>query len=92
MTKIVTREEFDQAVEAIWGELEYQNELRRRTKDEANNIPGFTSLMNVYVRKTEEDFAMLPTNEPALHGLRKMAGIAIRGMVYCGVRRRGDAG
>lgn len=42
MPRKVTREEFDKAVEAIWSEIEYRNDLDRRTdEDEAKDIEGF---------------------------------------------------
>ncbi|RDJ35313.1 MAG: hypothetical protein DWQ19_10895 [Crenarchaeota archaeon] len=88
--KIVTREEFNEAVEALWTEIEYQNNLARRTSDEAKDVPGFVVLGNRYIRKIEDDWADQPgpVVEDALHGLRKVATIFLRGMVYCGVRPR----
>lgn len=85
----VTRKEFEEAMEAVWSEIEYQNSLPRRTEEaEAQEPPAFLTLGNVYNTKTAEDWAMQAGDEPALHGLRKLAGIYLRGMVYCGVRYR----
>ena len=98
MSKIVTREEFDQVVEALWSEMEYINNLPRRTDDEAKDVAGFLTLLRRYLRKVEDDWAdnagelQADTNTyqvpDALHGLRKIAGIAIRGMIYNGIRSR----
>lgn len=93
----VTRAEFDAAVEALWAELQYQDGLPIRTADEAKDVPGFLSLARVYMRKAEDAWATQPaTAQPdntvqvteALHGLRKIAAIAIRAMIYNGVVRR----
>ena len=91
MSRLVTREEFDKVCEAIWSELEYQNNLPRRTDDEAKDVPGFATLARRYMRKLEDDWADLPGTpqvEPALHGLRKLAAIFVRSMIYCGIRHR----
>ena len=90
----VTRAEFDAACEALWSEIQYQDGLRRRTDDEAKDIPGFLTLARRYERKIEDDWADLPGTgdpaqvEPALHGLRKVSAIYLRAMVYCGIRER----
>lgn len=91
----ITREEFDKATEAIWTEIEYQNNLPRRTEDsndktaEANDVAGFLTLARRYERKIEDDWADQPAPvEDALHGLRKVAAIFTRSMIYCGVRNR----
>lgn len=93
----ITRQDFDVAVEAIWSEIEYQNNLPRRTeaestKDatrEAHDVPGFLTLARRYERKIEDDWADQPAPvEDALHGLRKVAAIFTRSMIYCGVRDR----
>lgn len=79
----VTREEFDCAMEALWSEIEYQNSLPRRTDDEAKEIPGFLTLLRRYTRKTEDNWADLPGPvKSAEEGLRKIAAIALRGMIY----------
>jgi hypothetical protein len=93
--RTITREEFDVAMEAVWAELQYQNQLDRRTSDEAKSVPGFTTLGRHYLAKTEEAWvsqAAIETTgqvEEALEGLRKLAGIFVRGMIYCGIRKRG---
>jgi hypothetical protein len=95
--RIVSREEFDQVVEALWSEIEFQNNLPIRTDDEAKDVAGFLTLGRAYLRKTEDIW----TNNPgelqedgsvqvpeALNGLRKLAAIFVRGMIYNGIRKR----
>jgi hypothetical protein len=87
--RIVSREEFNIAVDAVWSEIEYQNSLAIRTdEDEALTPPGFFTLLNVYLRKGEVAWTDNAGTEPCLPFLRKLAGIAIRGMIYCGIRYR----
>jgi hypothetical protein len=97
MKKFVTREEFDLACEALWSEMEYINNLPRRTDDEAKDVPGFLSLARVYMRRAEDTWADQPGTvaadgsvqvEDALHAVRKVAGIMVRAMVYNGIRHR----
>jgi hypothetical protein len=97
MPRLVTRREFDEACEAVWTEIKYQNELPRRTEDEARDVPGFLTLLRRYIRKTENAWADnpgVPQSEglvqvpKALDGLRKVAAVAMRGMIYNGVRNR----
>lgn len=90
----VTRQDFDEAMDALWGELQYQDALPRRTNDEAKDVPGFLTLARRYERKVEDAWADNPS-EPvsgqvfeALDGLRKVAAIYVRAMVYNGVVRR----
>ncbi|MBY3263895.1 hypothetical protein HFO15_19915 [Rhizobium laguerreae] len=86
---IVTKEQFDEVCAALWSEIEYQNNLARRTDDsEALQVPSYLTLGQVYLNKAAEDWALNAGDELALHGLRKVAGIFVRGMVYCGVRNR----
>jgi hypothetical protein len=86
----VTREEFDEAVAALWSEIEYQNSLPRRTdSDEAKDVAGFLTLIRRYVRKTEDAWADQPGPvKEAEEGLRKIAAIALRGMVYTRIWHR----
>jgi hypothetical protein len=91
MSRIVTREEFDKAVEAVWSEIEYQNTLPRRTDDEAADPPGFFTLGNVYLRRGEDAWSDNSGTEACLPSLRKLAAIFVRGMIYCGVRSRAAA-
>lgn len=97
MSRHVTKEEFDAACSAVWTELEYQNKLPIRTDDEARDVAGFLTLLRVYLRDTENIWAKnssdcvintLPQCAEALGGLRKIAGIAIRSMIYSGVLAR----
>lgn len=94
MERIISKGEFDDACRALWTELQYQDRLPRRMADEAKDVPGFLTLLRVYVRKTEDYWAGRPgTGEPAqvekaLHGMRKIATIAVRAMIYNGVRKR----
>jgi hypothetical protein len=89
MTGIVTRKEFDKAVEALWTEIEYQNALARGTEgSEAQHVPTFLTLGQVYLDAASRDWALNEGDELALHGLRKLAAIFVRGMTFCGVRCR----
>ncbi len=88
MPRNVTRLNFDIACEALWAELQYQDNLPRRTEDEAKDVPGFLTLGRVYAHKAAVDWSDHAGDELALHGLRKLAAIYLRGMVYCGVRKR----
>jgi len=94
MPRNVHRQELEQAVEAIWSELRYQDDLSRRTEDEAKDIPGFCTLLRRYLRKVEDDWAdnaaewqVNNTKQvtSALAGLRKLAAIATRAMIYNGI-------
>lgn len=87
-TRIITREEFEEAMETLWTEIEYQNRLTRRTEDEAKDVAGFATLGRRYQTLLEQDWADNPGVEKALHSLRKLAGIYVRGMIYCGLRPR----
>lgn len=86
----VTLEELGKAMAAVMDEVAYQNNLERRTDDEAKDVPGFLTLLRVYLRKAEDVWANNPGPERALHEMRKLAAIAVRGMAYCGVRGRND--
>lgn len=84
-------EELQDAQNAIRNELWYQDTLPRRTLDsEAQDVPGYLTLLRVYLREAEEAWARNPGDVLALHSLRKIAAIAVRAMVHCGVRWRGD--
>ena len=87
-TTTVTREQFMEAVEAVWTEIEYQNSLERRTGDEAKEPAGFFTLGQVYLARGEAAWADNAGTEACLPSLRKLAAIFVRGMVYCGVRPR----
>ena len=93
----VSREDFLEAMDAVWTELQYQDNLPIRTADEAKDVPGFLTLARVYLNETEVAWAKNPATlgdgvtpqvEEALHGLRKCAGIFVRAMAYNGVRSR----
>lgn len=93
----ITKDEFNKAVEAIWTEIEYRNSLDRRTEDEAKDVPGYLTLIDRYRRLTADKWSDSPGTlqedkkyqvEEALHGLRKIAGIAICSMIYCGIKKR----
>ena len=99
MSRTINREEFDEACEALWTEIEYQNSLPHRTDDEAKDIPGFLTLLRRYLRKVEDDWADnagVPVDDgqwkvqvpEAQHGMRKLSGIALRAMIYNGIRKR----
>jgi hypothetical protein len=93
----VTKEEFDSAMNAVWSEIKYQDNFNLRTDDEADSIPAFLTLLRRYTRKAEDAWADNPGElqldgkiqvTEALHSLRKLAAIAVRSMVYNGVRER----
>lgn len=88
MARTVTRKEFLDACEAVWSELDYQNNLPRRTDDEAKEPSGFFCLARTYLRRGEDAWADNPGVEACLPSLRKLAAIFIRGMIYCGIRFR----
>ncbi|MBK1666588.1 hypothetical protein CKO28_00840 [Rhodovibrio sodomensis] len=63
--------------------------MPRRTDDEAKDIPGFLTLAGVYERDTAEAWARNPGPvEEAMHGMRKIAAIYVRGMIKTGIRHR----
>lgn len=72
--RMVTREEFNQAVEAVWSEINYQNNLPRRINDEAKEPAGFATLTRVYLRRLEDTWADNAGTEASLPFLRKIAG------------------
>ena len=95
--RYITREMFNEACEAIWSELSYQDSLPIRTSDEAQDVPGFLTLLRRYERKAEDAWADNPGSaqwdgqiqvEEALHALRKLSGICVRAMIYNGIRKR----
>jgi hypothetical protein len=88
MSKIVTKEEFKIACDAVWSEIEYQNNLPRRTDDEAKEPAGFATLGRVYLSRLEAAWSDNAGTEASLPFLRKLAAIFIRGMIYCGIRAR----
>lgn len=86
----ITRTQFEAVADVVWREIEYQNNLPRRTEDsEAKDVQGFATLGRVYLRKMEDTWAAHEGDEAALPYLRKLAAIFVRGMLYCGVRERG---
>lgn len=90
MPRFITREEFYKAADAIWTELQYQDNLPRRTDDEAKDCAGFATLGRRYLRHLEDHWADQPgpVVEDALNDMRKLAAIFARGMIYCGIRGR----
>lgn len=92
----VTRGEFDVVCDAIWSEIEYQNNLPKRTPDEAKDVPAFATLGRRYLRLLEDHWADNPAEQAvegwvvtsALNDLRKLAAVFVRAMAYCGVRKR----
>lgn len=51
-------------------------------------MQGFATLGRVYLRKLEDEWAGSAGDEKALPHLRKLGAIFVRGMIYCGIRRR----
>jgi hypothetical protein len=89
--RTVSKDEFDRAVEALQTEIAYQDSLPRRTEDEAVDVPGFCTLMRRYLRKVEDDWSDNPGPvKAAEEGLRKLSAIALRGMVYTRIWKRGE--
>lgn len=95
--RVVSREQFDAVCEAIWSELQYQNDLPIRTADEAKDVAGFLTLLRGYTWEVEQTWRKSPGTlqpdgqvqvEEALHGFRKLAGICARAMIYNGIRAR----
>jgi hypothetical protein len=93
----IAHSDFAAAMKAIWSEMGYQDTLERRTDDEATSVPAFLSLLRRYLRQTEDVWAdragvIQPDGQTqvteALDGLRKLAAIAVRAMIYNGVRPR----
>ena len=93
----VSRDDFDRVCRAVWTEINYQNIMSRRTADEAKDVPGFLTLARRYIRQTEDVWADNPGVEyydgsvqvpEALDGLRKIAAIMIRAMVYNGCKNK----
>ena len=86
---IVDEGQFYKAMQAVWGEINHQNALPRRTyESEAKDVPGFLTLGRRYMARAEAAWADEEGNEAALHELRKLAAIFVRAMVYCGTRSR----
>lgn len=85
----ITREQFIDAMEVVWGELKYQDKLPRRTESDEPKDPGaFATLGRVYLRQLEIAWALNEGNEISLPFLRKLAAIFVRSMIYCGIRER----
>ncbi len=85
MSRIINRDEFNAACEALWSEIEYQNNLPRRTNDEAKDTPGFLTLGERYIRKTADTWVDEAGDAAGPHGMRKLAAIFLRGMIYLGI-------
>jgi len=94
----VTREQFDKAMEAVWTEIEYRNNLERRTEeDECKDIAGFCTLLRHMLHKCEQDWYSWKASEQpdgqmqvteCLHWMRKLASGAVIAMVYNGSLNR----
>jgi len=83
MTQI-TREQFDEAVEAVWNEMRYQN--AKPGLREPAGVLGWLALGQLYLHRTME-FVRTNTKESE-HGLRKLAAILVRGMISTEIRHR----
>ena len=98
MPRKITREEFDKAVEAIWSEIEYRNDLERRTdEDEAKDIAGFCTMLRHMLTKCEQDWYNWKASEQpdgqmqvtqCLDWMRKLAAAAATSMIYNGIKER----
>jgi hypothetical protein len=85
----ITRAQFDTAVEAVWSEIQYQNQLPIRTEDgEAKDPAAFATLGRVYLRRLEEAWCNNAGFAESLPVLRKLAAIFVRGMIYNGITFR----
>lgn len=98
MPRLVTRDEFDRACNAVWSEIEYQNTLPRRTDDEAKDVPGFLTLLRcLYAAdggrlggSARGGAQRARSPGPQRGGMRKLAAICVRAMIYNGIRFRLD--
>lgn len=89
MMKYISKIEFDEVCKSLWTEIDYQNHLARRTNDEAKDIPGFTTLSRVYLRRLEDKWSdNAGVDDDCLDSLRKLSAIFLRAMVYCGTKNR----
>lgn len=79
-----------EVIDAINEELTYQTSLSgtKRADDIDHGIAGRLVTIQAYLNKAQEAWVMEPGYESALHNLRKIATIAIRGMLHYGVRKR----
>ena len=79
---------FSQAIQVVWGEIEYQNKLKIDYNIQAKDLPGFLTLGRRYMTRAEAAWADNDDPKVALHELRKLATIFVRAMVYCGAESR----
>ena len=88
--KKITRKEFDEACEILWSEIEYQNNLSRRTDEtDAKTPQEFATLGRVYLRTLEEEWAKKHNvNNECLDKLRILAATFLRAVIYCGSKER----
>ena len=79
-----------EVIDVINEELAYQTSLSgtSRADNIDHGIAGRLVTIQAYLNKAQEAWVMEPGYESALHNLRKIASIAIRGMLHYGVRKR----
>ena len=77
-------------IDAINGELKYQTTLpeQGRSDNIDHGVEGRLLTLDVYTRKAIEAWVSNPGTDKALHGLRKVAAIAIRALEQYGCPRR----
>ena len=84
--------QFSRAMQVVWEEIEYQNNLKLACNTEAKDPPGFLTLGRRYMARAEIAWADNDDRTLALHELRKLAAIFVRAMVYCGAQSREKKG
>lgn len=83
-------ERYNDALNAVNGELDYQDNQAAQGRwggdlGKAKTPQDFLVVLRTYLRRTEDAYTDGGgNNTEVLHGLRKLAAIAIRGMVECG--------
>lgn len=77
-------------IDAINGELKYQATLPEQGRSDSldHGVEGRLLTLDVYTRKAIEAWVENPGTDEALHGLRKVAAIAVRALEQYGCPRR----
>ena len=77
---------------AIDQEREYQNALPpSRTDGKSHSVGDYITMLSYYLKQAEMGWACHAGQRAALHGIRKVAGIAVRCMEEHGAPERGSA-
>ena len=59
-----------------------------RTDGKEKSVGDYLTLIRVYSARADESYSGAPGNEPALHMIRKVAGIAVQCLEVHGAPRR----